>query len=165
MSSNQCYLSLGSNLGNRKSTIQNAYRHIRKFASIDKYSRFYENEAVGFESATLFLNTVICIRTELSPLHLLNRIQEIEKQLGRHREPNQKNYTSRTIDIDIIDYQGQIIAKKNLQIPHPKLKERFFVLEPLQEINPDWIDPRTKCSIKELISTLKKESSKIILTP
>jgi len=145
------YLSLGSNLGNKVINLEKAKFLLNKKVKIIKTSSFYETLSWPNSNFPKFLNIVIKIKTNLKPLLLLNLIKSIEKELGRKK--TLKNYP-RECDIDIIDYNGKIISYKNLQIPHPNLHERNFVLIPLFEISKGWVHPVFKVNIANLINKL-----------
>ena len=131
-------LSLGSNVGNRHFYLAEAERLItEKAGEVLMKSSVYETEAWGFE-AHPFLNQVLVVQTSLSPWQLLEKLQEIEKQLGRHvksKTVNKKTtYHNRTIDIDILLYDNQTINSDKLTIPHPLIHQRDFVKIPLNEL-------------------------------
>ena len=143
------YLSLGSNLGNRQTNIQSALNQIdNRIGNIISISNLYENPAVGFKGE-MFYNCCIGIKTILSPKELLNELLVIEKQGGRIRKI-QQGYFSRTIDVDILFYENQIINFKELKIPHPKLHKRGFVIKPLLDIAKGKIHPLFKRSIIDI---------------
>jgi 2-amino-4-hydroxy-6-hydroxymethyldihydropteridine diphosphokinase len=143
------YLSLGSNLGNRQTNIQSALNQIdNRIGNIISISKLYENPAVGFKGE-MFYNCCIGIKTILSPKELLNELLVIEKQGGRIRKI-QQGYFSRTIDVDILFYENQIINFKELKIPHPKLHKRGFVIKPLLDIAKGKIHPLLKRSIIDI---------------
>jgi 2-amino-4-hydroxy-6-hydroxymethyldihydropteridine diphosphokinase len=153
------YLSLGSNLGDRIETIQQALKQIEQFVGpIENVSRFYETEPWGFESDQKFVNICISLNTEIPPNDLLKSLQNIEKELGRTKSSN-KGYASRTIDIDILTIGMDIIQSQNLIVPHPAMENRKFVLFPLQEIAPNFIHPKTAKTIKQLIALCADETS------
>jgi len=132
------YLSLGSNLGNKKQNLRNAVSAIQqKIGKILAESSIYESDAVGFEGNS-FLNQVIKIETTLFPEVLLQKIEEIEKKLGRTHKTVFKNqkpiYSNRIIDIDILLYDDLQIDTETLTLPHPRMFEREFVMKPLKEI-------------------------------
>ena len=156
MKNNIIYLSLGSNLGNKKAYLQNALEELKK-AHIKtlKTSSLYKTEPVGFKDQPEFLNIVIKGETGLSPEKLLQTIIKIEKQMARKRV---KKWGHRIIDIDILLFNEIIIKKKNLVIPHPYMHKRNFVLIPLLEIAPEIILPQFKKNILEFI---KNNSGKV----
>lgn len=131
------YLSLGSNLGDRKINLEKAIKLIAERAgTLSAISSIYETEPWGFESKNSFFNMVICIETTLSPTQLLVTTQEIEKELGRTEKTDQGSYKDRIIDIDLIMYDDLEINTPKLTLPHPHMNERPFVMEPLCEIAP-----------------------------
>jgi 2-amino-4-hydroxy-6-hydroxymethyldihydropteridine diphosphokinase len=123
---------------------------IQTFGELINASSIIETEPFGFESETNFLNAVIEIKTDLSPRALLLNLQEIEKKLGRKSKSQNKNYSSRTIDLDILYYGKQILVSLELTIPHPEIFNRDFVLIPLQEIAGDFVDPLRMSNINLL---------------
>ena len=138
----------GSNLGNRLGYMERACDLICAEAGpLVVKSGIYETAPWGFHSENFFLNQAVVINTELSPFGLLDAIQEIEKRLGREREEpdigKEKNYSSRTMDIDIIFYDDLVMEAGRLTIPHPLTCQRDFVLNPLKEIMPDFVHPVT----------------------
>ena len=150
------FLSLGSNIENRLSYIQQsvAALSINKHIKILKSSSFYETEPWGVKEQNWFLNAAIYIQTELEPLSLLKTIQSIENQLGRNREKESK-WHERTIDIDILSYDDKILSIPNtLTIPHPYMHLRAFVLVPMLEIGENFVHPILKKNISELYDEL-----------
>lgn len=130
------FLSLGSNLGNRRKNIQQAIKALNSFAGyVTKKSKICETEPDGVKNHPMFLNCCVEIETDLPPLKLLSVCQKIERQLGRSKSEKGK-MLPRTIDIDILFYGNKIIKTKKMIIPHPKIVEREFVLKPLVEILP-----------------------------
>lgn len=155
---NLVVLSLGSNLGDRYTTLQNAIRTISsKIGSITLESHIYESEALGFESKDRFLNMCIQVKTELAPLEILEQINSIEKENGRIRNSN-LGYSSRSLDIDIIFYNDLILDLPTLKIPHPRYTERLFVLVPLSGILIDYLDQRTFLSVEQLLNNCQDKS-------
>jgi len=152
------FLGLGTNLGDREENLKKAVAMIgEKIGEVVSCSSVYETEPWGFQSENQFLNAVVRVRTELKPPGLLGRILMIEAQLGRLREGEATGYKSRTIDIDILLYGHEIINKKTLQIPHPRIPDRKFVLIPLCEISPEMVHPALKKTIVELLEECKDE--------
>lgn len=150
-------ISLGSNLGNRKENIELAYRLIEmSCGNIIKRSSFYETPPWGFDSTSSFYNSIIEIKTALQPLELLTKLKSIEVSMGRvYIDPSK--YTDRIIDIDIIDLHGEVLKTEQLELPHPRLDDRDFVLYPLAEILPNWIHPGNNKSINSLLNNLPNE--------
>ncbi len=142
-------LLLGGNLGDRFQNISNAVNAIKEFVgSIQKKSSLYETAAWGITDQPHFLNQVVVVHTILSAQQVLEKILFIEKQLGRERLVKMG---PRIIDIDILFYDDTIIEEENLIIPHPRLQERKFVLEPLNELIPNYIHPILNKSVKVLL--------------
>lgn len=128
------YLGLGTNLGNKKNNLKNAIKALsRELGEPVKVSSVYQSEPWGFKSPNSFLNLVMSYNTLLNAEQVLSICLDIEKQLGRTRK-DILGYESRIIDIDILLFGNLVVAENNLKIPHPLLKERLFVLEPLLEI-------------------------------
>jgi len=144
------FLGLGANLGNREENLKNAVVLIREHIGPVKHSSsIYETEPWGFQSKNYFLNMVVEVETSLRPSGLLGRILMIESLMGRVREG--REYKSRTLDIDILLYGSRVITTRVLQIPHPLMNERKFVLVPLTEIAGEFLHPVLKKSIQELL--------------
>ena len=154
------YLSLGSNLGDREQMLQSALDRLNApDLRILRVSSVYETEPIGFKEQPFFLNLVAEGETDLFPLMLLGRIQKVELQLGRKRSgpPNRP----RSIDIDILLYGRVTVHSAHLDIPHPRLHERRFVLGPLVELAPDLRHPTLGRTMRELLASL--EGQKITL--
>lgn len=150
------YLGLGGNVGDREEYIEQAVFLLNKTAgiSVTKRSTNYETEAEGQKNQAPFINAAIEVKTKLSPQKLLESVQEIETTLGREREVE---WGPRTIDIDILLYDDEILSEDELQIPHPLLHERYFVLLPLREIAGDKIHPVLEKSIADIYEEKKEE--------
>jgi len=145
------YLLLGSNLGNSIEIMKLAILQIEKrIGNILSKSSYYETEPWGFSHEQQFINQVICIETTLLPFDLLNKLFDIENELGRVRS-NKDGYEARIIDIDILFYGSLIIDELNLQIPHPRMHLRKFTLIPLAEINNNLLHPVLNKTTKELL--------------
>jgi 2-amino-4-hydroxy-6-hydroxymethyldihydropteridine diphosphokinase len=153
------YLGLGSNIGDKEVHITDALRLISEICEVKKKSHLYLTEPVGNRDQEWFLNCVIEVETELDPKHLLSCIKSIERTLGRVKTV--KN-GPRIIDIDILFFGDQIVQTKNLVIPHPLSQERLFVLQPMMDINADFVHPTLKKSIQELYKNHPK-NQKILL--
>ena len=163
------FLALGSNLsssfGDRFTNINLAISYLEDYEiQIIKKSKFYETHSYPNKENPKFINIVISIKTHLSPMDLMSVLFFIEEKLERKR--NKKN-DPRTCDIDIIDYNSQILDFKyknlNLTVPHKNLIFRTFVLMPLKEISPEWKHPITKENVSTLIDRLSEEDKKSIL--
>ncbi len=149
------YLGLGTNLGNKKANIRRAVRKIEELiGTVERQSALYETEPWGFSSENMFVNAVVRVRTELSPMQLLRVTQQIERDMGRTRKSVRRSgsensisgdsqlhggeqlpvYHDRPIDIDILLYDDLTVDEPELKIPHPLMQERDFVMIPLREI-------------------------------
>ena len=148
------YLSLGSNIGDKKNHLQSALNKIdRTIGNIISISSLYENPSEGFEGE-MFYNCYISLETTFSAKELLKKLLVVEKEGGRVRSID-KGYVSRSIDLDILFYEDEIINSKDLIIPHPKLHQRKFVIKPLLEIAKGKIHPIIKKSILQMAEDLK----------
>lgn len=158
--SNIVYLSLGSNLGERADYLREAISKLseHKQISVEKSSSFYETEPVGYQDQPWFYNAVVKISTTLIPEELLFYTKEVENILGRERKIK---WGPRTVDIDILMFNGIEQKKADLTIPHPRMLERAFVLYPLAEIEPTLVLP-TGDRISEFIENFE-QSEKITL--
>jgi len=125
------FLGLGGNLGNRREKMRSAVDEIRKLVDDVQVSSLYESAAWGVTDQPAFLNAVVRGRTSMTPLDLLDAIQAIERNLGRVRE---QHWGPRLIDIDILLYGSEVIDEPRLQVPHPYLTQRGFVLRPLADL-------------------------------
>ncbi|MCS7228464.1 MAG: 2-amino-4-hydroxy-6-hydroxymethyldihydropteridine diphosphokinase [Candidatus Kryptonium sp.] len=157
------YLGIGSNLGDRIKYIQRALVALSKLprTKITKISSLYETEPYGKKDQPWFINIVVEILTELSPFELFKKCKSIEKILGRQ---SRERWMEREIDIDILLYGDVVISTDEIQIPHPDMHNRRFVLIPLGEIAPKAIHPVFKKSISELLIECK-DTTKIIHIP
>lgn len=130
-----CYLSLGTNLGDKEHNLNEAIRLIgERIGDVVKTSSFLETEPWGFASKNTFINACVKVVTDLSPREVLVMTQEIERELGRKRKSKGGIYHDRLIDIDILLYGEMTVDEPDLQIPHPLMNERDFVMIPLNEI-------------------------------
>jgi len=145
------YLGLGSNLGDKKLYLQLAVEMISlEIGTVVCQSAFHSSEPWGFSSGNEFLNAVVLVETDLLPMDLLKKTQNIERRLGR-TEKSTTAYVDRPIDIDILLYNNLILDEPTLKIPHPLITERDFVLIPLVEIAPDLLNPLTGLKYGEII--------------
>jgi 2-amino-4-hydroxy-6-hydroxymethyldihydropteridine diphosphokinase len=129
------YLSLGSNLGERKKILDGALQLLEmRVGHVERVSSFYETEPWGFSSSNKFINVCACCISGLSPRGVLEVTQQIEIELGRTKKSCDRKYYDRLIDIDILLYDDKRIDEPDLTIPHPYMEERLFVMKHLKEI-------------------------------
>ena len=147
---NEVYLLTGGNIGNRLQFLSKAREQIRhRCGRLLQASTIYESAAWGLESQEAFLNQALKIETKLTSEELLERILEIEEDLGRKRN---LKYGPRTIDIDILFFNDEIIDKQSLKIPHPQIQNRRFALVPLNEMAPGKIHPVLQITVSQLLN-------------
>lgn len=151
------YLALGSNLGNPLNNLQLAVFHIHKeIGEIAGISKVYSSPAWGFEGED-FLNACVMAQTSLSPKEVLHSLLRIEEQMGRTRKQGE-GYASRTIDLDLLYYDQQVIDNPELKLPHPALQDRLFVLRPLADIAPQFYHPVLKKDSRNLLQEVRDET-------
>lgn len=160
MALHRVVLSLGSNMGNRALLLRRAIHALsQRVGPLVQQSSVVETEPWGFETRRTFLNQVVVIDTVMTPETVLRTIFDIEQQLGRRRDydplhpPATHAYQSRPIDIDIIFYDDVVTDSELLQLPHPRMHLRRFVLEPLCELMPERVHPMLKKTMRELLET------------
>jgi len=150
------YLGLGSNLGDRAAHLSEARDRLQVCGvQIERASSLYETEPRDLRHQPWFLNQVLEASTDLFPRQLLSRIQKIEREMGRRKIVPKG---PRIIDIDILFIGDSVVDTDNLQIPHPHLAERRFVLEPLAELAPDLRHPVTAQTIREMLARVMTQS-------
>ncbi|WP_053019015.1 2-amino-4-hydroxy-6-hydroxymethyldihydropteridine diphosphokinase [Staphylococcus haemolyticus] len=154
----QAYLGLGSNIGDREQQLQDAIKIIDSIEgiSVTKISPIYETAPVGYTEQPNFLNLCLEIETELEPKELLKYCLETEQLLHRVRDIR---WGPRTLDVDILLYGDKVIEEDDLEVPHPRMGERAFVLIPLNDIASAQIEPRSNTRISDLVipdDTVKK---------
>ena len=150
------YLGLGSNIGERMNFIRNALSKIEKIrdTSLIKSSSVYETEPWGVSGQDNYLNCAVEIETKLAAEDLLRELKNIEIKLGRQEN---KKWSEREIDIDLLFYGNEIISKENMKVPHLQIENRKFVLIPLSEIAPQLIHPVFRKNMTELLKETKDE--------
>lgn len=156
------YLSLGSNMGDRQMFLQLAIGLITyRIGTIKQLSRVVETQAWGFEGDA-FYNACVGVETALNPQDVLDELLAIESYLGRERK-EANGYQARTIDLDILFYEDKVIDTKQLNIPHPRMEKRNFVLAPLAEIAADFKHPVLKQNIRQLAANSQDKTSVTLL--
>jgi 2-amino-4-hydroxy-6-hydroxymethyldihydropteridine diphosphokinase len=152
------FIGSGSNLGDRLAELKKAVKQLSPEVRVLKSSKVYETPPWGFEIQPAFLNQVLKTETDLDPFELLNYLKSIEEKMGRKAT---FRYGPRSIDLDILFYDRLIISSEALQIPHPMIAERAFVLVPMSEIAPDFIHPMLGKSISELAQCVDSSGIKV----
>jgi 2-amino-4-hydroxy-6-hydroxymethyldihydropteridine diphosphokinase len=144
------YIGLGSNLGDKKENLEQALKMLESAdeVRITRVSSLYQSEPWGIKDQDDFLNQVIEIETGLEALDLLHLLQTIEIDMGRRRDAK---WGPRNIDLDVLLYGDEVLQSEALQVPHAHMRERLFVLLPLQEINPDIVFPDDGTSLREVL--------------
>lgn len=147
---NTAFLSVGSNMGDREGLLKKSIELLGSYPEvlIESVSSIYETDPVGFTDQPLFLNLAIKLKTSLSPQALLSKMQQVENDLDRKRV---QKWGPRTIDLDILLYNSVSIQTEDLEIPHPRMLERAFVLIPLSEIAPDDVYPDKTISLHQVL--------------
>lgn len=155
------FIAIGSNLGDRGANYREAIERIAELPEtrLVRQSSIYETEPVG-EVKGIFLNGVVEVETELAPEVLMRKLLAIERVMGRKRVKGRKltartKYRPRIIDLDLLFFDKEAIDTKTLQVPHPRLHERRFVLAPMAELAPTLMHPKLNASISELLAGLK----------
>ena len=147
------YIGLGSNLGDRMAHLQKALDQLfLRVGHVHQISRVYQSPAMGF-SGEDFLNAVAFLQTDMAPEALMQELLSIERDLGRLRgapQSNERAYSSRTIDLDLLAYGDLIQESSDLILPHPRIQNRLFVLQPFLEVAPSWQHPELNLSLIEL---------------
>lgn len=135
------YIGVGSNVGDRRAFVRRAVAELQEHPDVEVEGRssLYETSPVGGPPQRSFINAVIRIGTDLDPRGLLELCKSIERRLGR--EPNEMRWGPRVVDLDVLLYDRDKVGETDLEIPHPRIRERRFVLVPLLEIDPDASDP------------------------
>jgi 2-amino-4-hydroxy-6-hydroxymethyldihydropteridine diphosphokinase len=144
------FIGLGSNLGDRSEFLMRALKEIRNLGGTDlkNSSSIYDTEPVGNKAQPQFLNMVVELESALPARELLQKIKHIERVLGRKES---ERWGPREIDLDLLYYGGEIVNDAELKLPHPEIANRRFVLVPMKEIAPDFVDPLHKRTIGELL--------------
>ncbi|MFI5352460.1 MAG: 2-amino-4-hydroxy-6-hydroxymethyldihydropteridine diphosphokinase [Candidatus Binatales bacterium] len=157
----RAFIGIGTNLGDRGANYRVAIQRIAELpeSRLVRQSSIYETEPVG-DMKGAFLNGVVELETELAPEVLLRKLLAIERVMGRERSKGRKppargKYKPRMIDLDLLFFDKEIVETRTLQIPHPRMQERRFVLAPMSELAPSLMHPKLNASISELLAGLK----------
>jgi 2-amino-4-hydroxy-6-hydroxymethyldihydropteridine diphosphokinase len=157
----EAFVGLGSNLGNRRKNIDNSLRLLTGRGDIELLDRasYYETEPVG-PVQPWFINTAIKIETTSPPEEILTTCKEIERRIGR---VDSLKWGPRLVDLDLLLVDGYVLDNQDLQLPHPQMEERRFVLLPLLELEPDLVHPRLETPLKSLLPKLEEDKKVIKL--
>ena len=154
-------IALGSNLesrfGDREANLREAVRRIGALGEVRAVSSFYDTEPVGFLEQPRFLNGALVLETELGPQELMRGLLAVERAMGRERVGAVAK-GPRVIDLDLLLYGDWVLWAEELILPHPRMEEREFVLEPLVEIAPEWVHPVLGVTVRELLERLGRDS-------
>ncbi len=161
MTSHKIFLGLGANVGDKKANLLKAIELLKEKVSDIVVAPVYETKPWGYKEQDNFLNTAVRGSTSLSPIHLLRFVKDIEKKVGRIKR---FKWGPREIDIDILFYDNLICKDHNLEIPHPRLHKRDFVLKPLMDLDKDLIHPVFKKTVIEVYKVLPKTDCFIVRT-
>jgi len=152
------FLALGSNIGDREANLRDAATRLESHEiHLLCRSSLYETAPQELLDQPWFLNAVVQVETSLFPMQLLARVREIERQMGRRRVTPKG---PRNIDIDILFYGRTVIATAELEVPHPRIAQRRFVLEPLAEIAPEFRHPQTGKTANEMLAALEPQGTR-----
>ena len=146
------YIALGTNVGNYINNFSNAILELKKIGQVVKMANIYKSKPYGYLKQNFFYNSMVCLKSEMLPNQLINKIQLVERKLQKNKRIING---PRKIDLDIIFSDQNVFKNNNLIIPHPRAQERDFVLYPLLDINPFFRHPVSKFTVKQLIEQLK----------
>ena len=146
-------IALGANLGDRLATLRDAVRALADLGVVTAVSDVYETDPVGGPEQPAYLNAVVVLETELAPHDLLTGLQRIEAEHGRTRDVR---WGARTLDLDILEMDGRLLADPDLELPHPRAHERGFVLIPWHDVDPQAVIPG-QGSVRDLLGVVGTE--------
>lgn len=157
----KAFIGIGANLGDKKKSISSALNFIAQELEVKKVSSLYFTKAVGGPAGQPdFINLVVEVETDKSAQEMMTLLLEIERKMGRVRV---ERWGPRLIDLDLLDYAGVVLREENLELPHPRLHERAFVLVPLMEIAPQWRHPGVGKTAAELFKVLSETDKNVII--
>jgi len=154
-------IALGTNLGDREGNLRRAVKAIGGLGRVSCASSVFETEPMYLDSQGWFLNCVICLESDLAPRALLDALHAIEAEMGRERGVR---YGPRAVDLDILFYGDEVVSEEGLEIPHPRIAERLFVLAPLSEVRPGLVHPVLGKTVSEMASSLRTDK-KVVRVP
>ncbi len=146
------YIALGTNVGNYKLNLSKAVKELNKIGNVNKIANIYKSKPYGYLKQSYFYNSMVSLKSEMLPSELIKKIYLIERKLYKNKRIING---PRRIDLDIIFWDQKIFKNNNLTIPHPRAKDRDFVLLPLLDLAPLFRDPVSKLTVRELIKKLK----------
>ena len=149
-------IGMGSNLGDSLTILQESWQQLGQVPGICllKLSSPYRTEPVGMESAHWFINAVGMLATAMPPEQLLTTLLDLEHRFGRRRDSRQQGYQDRTLDLDLLLYDDRLLDTQRLQLPHPEMHKRLFVLVPLAELAPEYVHPRLQRTARQMKASL-----------
>ncbi|MFT5441838.1 MAG: 2-amino-4-hydroxy-6-hydroxymethyldihydropteridine diphosphokinase [Myxococcota bacterium] len=153
----RAYIGLGANIGDREGALRFAVEALgrRQSVEVEAFSRLYETDAVGPGEQSAYLNAAAALACELAPRELLETLLAIELEAGRDRSAEALRWGPRTLDLDLLFYGDQCIEEPGLSLPHPRLHERAFVLEPMCDLAPNFVHPGQGIAIAALASRVR----------
>jgi 2-amino-4-hydroxy-6-hydroxymethyldihydropteridine diphosphokinase len=152
------FIGLGSNIGDRLGFLRSAVHELERLpeTSVHRLSSIYETEPVGKKDQPFFLNMVVECRTNLDAVVIHSECKAIEQRIGR---TTSARWGPREIDLDLLYFGGECITRDELLVPHPEIAQRKFVLVPMAEVAPEFVDPARMCSIKQLLDSCMDAST------
>lgn len=150
-------IGIGTNQGDRMLLVSTVLeKMLQQGINILKISSLYESQAVGYESNNLYINAVVKVESAHDPETVLQKLMLIEKEMGRLR--SDEGYIDRPMDLDILAVEEEIFSSEILQVPHPRMESRAFVLIPFAEVWPNWMHPNNGHSIEKLVQFVQNQS-------
>lgn len=156
----QVFIALGTNLGDRRANLEAGIEKLGRFVNVTQRSRLYESAPMYVTDQPAFLNMAVGGTTVLAPEDLLSALKDLEEEIGR--EPTFRN-GPRLIDLDILYYDDRLMDTDTLNLPHPRIGERGFVLFPLNDMAPDWQDVRTGRTVAQMVADMGPDDSVVVV--